>query len=201
MIPSEEGRGIPNEPLHSLDMLPQRPARDRAHVTISDVGPLPEIAERWIRPAEVPPIRRWIMRTRALAADGLVRPDVGELAEILAAVAMDGTRAPRGERVWDVRRRRDGSLVQVKSVWHLPHRRRQNLGDIAEGFAGDIWVVEFERDLSVQSVRTLPGAAFAGRRLRVRDAASGVPVQGWEPAAAALGLLKARRRARPGAAS
>lgn len=97
-----------------------------------------EIAERRIRPAEVPRIRRWIEQTRVLAADGLVGPDVGELAELLAAVALRGTRAPRGERVWDVRRPSDGSLVQVKSVWHLPHRRRQNLGDIAKGFAGDI---------------------------------------------------------------
>ena len=160
-----------------------------------------EIAERRIRPAEVPRIRCWIERTRALAADGLVRPDVGELAEILATVALDGTRAPRSERIWDVRRPGDGSLVQVKSVWHLPHRRRQNLGDIAEGFVGDIWVVEFARHLSVQCVRTLPGAAFAGRRLRVHDAASGVPVEGWENSAGALGLLEARPRARRGASS
>src|SRR4051794_18259131 len=101
---------------------------------MSDVELPFEIAERWIRPAEVPRIRRWIEQTRALAADGLVRPDVGELAELLAAVALDGRRAPRGERVWDVRRPGDGSLVQVKSVWHLPHRRRQSLGHIARGF-------------------------------------------------------------------
>ncbi len=157
---------------------------------MSDVEFPHEIAERRIRPTEVPQIRRWIEQTRALAADGLVRPDVGELAELLVAVVLDGTRAPRGERVWDVRRPGDGSLVQVKSVWHLPHRRRQNLGDIAEGFGGDIWVVEFARDLSVRCVRTLPGAAYAGRRLRVRDSASGVPVEGWEPAAASLGLLE-----------
>jgi hypothetical protein len=156
---------------------------------MSDVELPSEIAERRIRQAEVPRIRSWIERTRALATDGLVRPDVGELAELLVAVVLRGTRAPRGERAWDVRRPGDGSLVQVKSVWHLPHRQRQNLGDIADGFTGDIWVVEFARDLSVQCVRTLPGAAFAGRRLRVRDAASGVPVEGWEPAAAALGLL------------
>jgi hypothetical protein len=156
---------------------------------MSDMELPPEIAERRIRSAEVPRIRSWIEQTRALAADGLVRPDVGELAELLVAVALGGTRAARGERVWDVRRPGDGSLVQVKSVWHLPHRQRQNVGNIAEGFAGDIWVVEFVRDLSVQGVRTLPGAAFAGRRLRVRDAASGVPVEGWEPAAVALGLL------------
>jgi hypothetical protein len=124
---------------------------------MSDVELPEEIAERRIRPAEILRIRDWIQRTRALAADGLVRPDVGELAELLAAVVLSGTRAPRGERVWDVRRPGDGSLVQVKSVWHLPHRRRQNLGDIAKGFSGDIWVVEFARDLSVRSVRTLPG--------------------------------------------
>jgi hypothetical protein len=142
---------------------------------MSDVELPEEIAERRIRPAEILRIRDWIQRTRALAADGLVRPDVGELAELLAAVVLSGTRAPRGERVWDVRRPGDGSLVQVKSVWHLPHRRRQNLGDIAKGFSGDIWVVEFARDLSVRCVRTLPGAGFAGRRLRMRDAASGAP--------------------------
>jgi hypothetical protein len=167
---------------------------------MSDVELPTEIAERRIRSAEVPQLRNWIERTRALAADGLVRPDVGELAELLVAVALRGTRAPRGERSWDVRRPGDGSLVQVKSVWHLPHRQRQNLGDIAEGFTGDIWVVEFARDLSVQCVRMLPGAAFAGRRLRVRDAASGVPVEGWEPAAAALGLLETHASAGRGTA-
>jgi hypothetical protein len=143
---------------------------------MSDMELPPEIAERRMRSAEVLRIRSWIEHTRALAADGLVRPEVGELAELLVAVALGGTRAPRGARVWDVRRPGDGSPIQVKSVWHLPHRQRQNLGNIAKGFAGDIWVVQFARDLSVQGMRTLPGAAFAGRRLRVRDATSAVPV-------------------------
>ena len=149
----------------------------------------PEIAERRIRSSEIPRIRDWIDRTRALAAEGLVRPDIGELAELLAAVALGGTRARRGERSWDVRLPEGHEYVQVKAVWRLPHRRRQHLGAIAQDFMGDIWVVEFARDLSVQRVRSLPGARFAGKRLRVRDAGSGTLVKGWQSAARQLGLL------------
>jgi hypothetical protein len=101
-----------------------------------------EIGERRLESAEIPAVRDWIARTRRLAARGLVRPDVGELAELLVAVALDGTRARRGEKSWDVRVESSPQrLVQVKSVWHLPHRTRQNLGDIAADFSGEIWVV------------------------------------------------------------
>ena len=148
-----------------------------------------EIAECRLSASDVPRIRVWIDRTRALAADGLVRPDIGEIAEIFVAVHLDGDRARRGEPSWDVRTADGDRYVQVKAVWHLPHRRRQYLGTIAQAFTGEIWVVEFAQDLAVQSVWQLPAAEFAGQRLRVRDAAGGTPVQGWQDAAARLGLL------------
>jgi hypothetical protein len=129
-----------------------------------------EIAEHRVGQAEIPRIRAWIEQTRALSAQGLVRPDIGELAELFVAVLLDGTRARRGERGWDVRVGDQPRYFQVKSVWHLPHRRRQNLGRITRDFAGDIFVVEFARNLSIQQVRTLPGALFTGKRLRVSEA-------------------------------
>lgn len=148
----------------------------------------PEIAERRICSSEIPRIRDSVQKTRALAAEGLVRPDIGELAELFVTVALNGTRSKRGERSWDVRFTDECHYVQVKAAWHLPHRRSQNLGTIAQEFDGEIWVVEFARDLSVQHVRTLPGASFAGKRLRVKDAASGKLREDWEPAARQLGL-------------
>jgi hypothetical protein len=70
----------------------------------------------------------------------------------------------------------------------LPHRRRQNLGSIGREFHGEIWVVEFTRELLVERVTRLPGSDYAGQRLRVRDALKGEAATGWEAPAERLGL-------------
>jgi hypothetical protein len=174
-----------------VDCPPLRVNSRPAVITIR-VMELPlEIAERVIQPSEVRLIRPWVEHTRTLSAAGLVRPDVGELAELLVAVALNGKRAKRGQKGWDIRLADPDFYIQVKAVWHLPHRRRQNLGKIAEPFGGEIWIVEFAQDLSVETVRTLPGPPFAGSRLRVRDALSGRPAVGWEGPARRLGLSRA----------
>jgi hypothetical protein len=134
----------------------------------------PEIAERRVDPSEVSELREWIERTRALAATGLLRPDIGELAELLEAIAVNGTRARRGERGWDVRRD-DGGHVQVKAVWHLPHRRRQNLGRITNDFAGDIL------GRGVQSRASCAGGPRFARRPPRRQATTGPRSRWWDP--------------------
>jgi hypothetical protein len=48
-----------------------------------------------------------------------LRPDIGELAELLVAIAVNGTRARRGEKGWDVRRD-DGGHIQVKAAGICP---------------------------------------------------------------------------------
>ena len=59
----------------------------------------------------------------------------------------------------------DGRLVQVKSVWHLPHRSRQNLGRIAEGFAGDLGNDLVGRGLAAEAVVADESLMADGRHL------------------------------------
>jgi excisionase family DNA binding protein len=79
-------------PARRLQADDRKVSRVAAHwVRMRDVELPPEIAERRIKASEFPRIRTWIDHTRPLAADGAVRRDVGDLAELLAAVALDGT--------------------------------------------------------------------------------------------------------------
>jgi hypothetical protein len=122
----------------------------------------PAIAPHIYTAAEIARVAGWIDTTRVLTAEGLIRPPVGDIAEILVAWAVRGTRVKLAAQGWDVEA--GSKRIQVRGLWRAGHRRRGSLGAIPK-ICDSVVAVAFEPDLSVAGAWELINLPAQGTRI------------------------------------
>jgi hypothetical protein len=139
------------------------PAAQRTAGTSKSLSPA--VAPHRYTAAEIAELRPWVLRTRQLVAQGLLRPPVGDLAEILIAWAVRGERAKLAAPGWDVVS--GGRRIQVRGLWHAGHRSRGSIGAVPK-ICDSIVAVEFDSDLTVRAAWELVDLPAAGQRLQIK---------------------------------
>jgi len=136
----------------------------------------PAVAPHHYTADEIVRVAAWIDRTRALTAEGLIRPPIGDIAEILITWATRGARVKPAAAGWDVETP-EGNRIQVRGLWRAGHRVRTSLGRVPK-IRDSIVGVPFEPDLSVSGAWELRVLPPPGTRLtlsHVKTRATNLP--------------------------
>lgn len=128
-------------------------------------APLPAaVAPRRYTAADIERVARWVDLTRELTAAGLIRPNIGDIAEILVAWAVRGERGKLAARGWDVERDGEPRRIQVRGLWKPGHLHRGSLGRVPQ-VCDSIVGVEFGPDLTVIGAWEVTELPPAGTRI------------------------------------